>query len=385
MSETAAAERPAASLSPEAGRTHGLPVAVLAELTHRCPLQCPYCSNPLELDRPKDELSTAEWQRVLGEMADLGVLQVHFSGGEPVVRRDLGDLVRRASEVGLYSNLITSAVGLTRDRVFALADAGLAHVQISFQASDAALANRIGGYRHGHAQKHLAAGWVREAGLALTVNAVMHRQNLHELPQIVDMAVTLGAQRLEVANVQYYGWALKNRAALMPTRAQVAECDRVVEEARERFRGVLTIDYVTPDYYADRPKTCMGGWGRQVFNISPSGKVLPCHAAETITGLHFDSVRDHSLGWIWEHSPALNRYRGTDWMPAPCRSCAHKDEDFGGCRCQAFALTGDAAATDPACALSPRHAAIFRTAEVEAETGTTRFIYRNPTGGTAEA
>ena len=384
MTEAFLPTRPAASVIPETGRSHGLPVAVLAELTHRCPLQCPYCSNPLELDRPKSELTTAEWQRVLAEMADLGVLQVHFSGGEPVMRPDLTDLVQSATEVGLYTNLITSAVGLSRERLFELADAGLAHVQISFQAVTEALSNRIGGYRHGHARKIEAAGWTRAAGLPLTVNAVMHRQNLHELPAMIDLAVELGAHRLEVANVQYYGWALKNRAALMPTRAQVAECDRVVAEARERLKGILTIDYVTPDYYADRPKACMGGWGRQVFNISPSGRVLPCHAAETITGLDFASVRDHGLGWIWEHSPAMNRYRGTGWMPEPCRSCAHKEEDFGGCRCQAFALAGDAAATDPACALSPRHAAIFRTAEAEAAAGATRFLYRNLAGGTPE-
>ena len=373
------------TLEPGKGTSHGLPVAVLLEVTHRCPLQCPYCSNPVELDKPKAELSTEEWVRVLNEMADLGVLQVHFSGGEPMARKDIVELVQAATDAGLYSNLITSGVTLTRDKLEALADAGLCHVQISFQANDPVLANRVGGYRNGHAKKLEAARHTRAVGLPLTVNAVMHRQNLHELPDMIDMAVEMGAHRIEVANVQYYGWALKNRAALMPTMDQIEECNRVVAEAEERLKGVLAIDYVVPDYYAVRPKTCMGGWGRQFFNISPAGKVLPCHAAETITGLEFDSVRDHALGWIWDHSLALNLYRGTDWMPEPCRSCDFKEEDFGGCRCQAFALTGDAAATDPACSFSPHHEAVFKTAEDESATGDTRFIYRNLAGGTPEA
>ncbi|HEY9039027.1 MAG TPA: pyrroloquinoline quinone biosynthesis protein PqqE [Roseovarius sp.] len=372
------------SIAPAKSTPFGLPLSVLAEITHRCPLQCPYCSNPVEMDRATSELTTEEWQRVLQELADLGVLQIHFSGGEPTARKDLLELVQCATDVGLYSNLITSGVLLSRDRLAALSDAGLCHVQVSFQASDETLANRIGGYRRGHAKKLAAAKWVREVGLPLTVNAVMHRQNLHELPELIDMAVALDAGRLEVANVQYYGWALKNRAALMPSEAQIEEATALVEAARERLAGILEIDYVVPDYYAQRPKKCMGGWGRQFFNISPSGKVLPCHAAETITGLAFDSVRDHPLAWIWEHSPAFNLYRGTDWMPEPCRNCDLKEEDYGGCRCQAFALTGNAANTDPACALSPRHEEIFQTARQEAADGSTRFIYRNFVGGTLE-
>ncbi len=363
---------------------HGIPLAVLAELTHRCPLQCPYCSNPLELERAGNELSTDEWRRVFDELAALGVLQVHLSGGEPAVRRDLVELVRCAEQAGLYTNLITSAVLLTRDKLAALADAGLGHIQISFQGSEPDSADRIAGLDAAHARKLAVARWARELGLPLTVNAVMHRQNLHQLGGIIAMAVDLGAARLEVANVQYYGWALKNRAALMPSLVQIEDATRIVDDAQARLRGVLAIDYVVPDYYAVRPKNCMGGWGRQFFNISPSGKVLPCHAAETITGLAFDSVRDHPLAWIWEHSPALNRYRGTGWMPEPCRSCDHREEDFGGCRCQAFALAGDAAATDPACAFSPLHDAIFRAAETEAATGSPRFIYRNFSGGTLE-
>ncbi len=384
MTDVIEEARLTSALDPGAFADHGIPVAVLAEITHRCPLQCPYCSNPIEMDRANAELTTDEWKRVIAEMADLGVLQIHFSGGEPTVRADLVELVRHATGVGLYSNLITSAVLLTRERVADLANAGLSHVQISFQAADPTLANRIGGHKGGHARKLEAAAWVRAEGLPLTANAVVHRQNLHELPRIIDMAVELDAHRLEVAHVQYYGWALKNRAVLMPSETQIAECNQVVEKAAERLRGILAIEHVVPDYYALRPKKCMGGWGRQFFNISPAGKVLPCHAAETITGLRFDSVRDHGLAWIWEHSKAFNLYRGTDWMPEPCRSCDLKEVDFGGCRCQAFALTGNAANTDPACALSPKHDEIFRLARTEAAEGDTRFIHRNFRGGTLE-
>lgn len=362
------------------------PMAVLLELTHRCPLQCAYCSNPLQMDQVKSELSTAEWKSVLEQAAKLGVLQVHFSGGEPTARKDLVELVKHASDVGLYTNLITSAVLLTRDRLSELADAGLCHVQISFQGVEEGLADRVAGYKNGHRKKLEVAKWTRELDLPLTVNAVMHRQNLHQLPDIIQMSIDLDADRLEVANVQYYGWALKNRAALMPTVAQLDECTRIVEAARERLKGQLAIDYVVPDYYALRPKKCMGGWGRQFFNISPAGKVLPCHAAESITGLDFESVRsNHSIAWIWQNSDAFNRYRGTGWMKEPCKSCEFREIDFGGCRCQAFALTGDAANTDPACALSPLHETIFKQAEREAEGETNRFLYRNFAGGTLES
>ena len=366
--------------------TFGIPLAVLLEITHRCPLQCPYCSNPVELDRSGKELTTDEWKKVLSELAEIGVLQVHFSGGEPTARKDLVELVKHASDVGLYTNLITSAVLLTRERLSELADAGLCHVQISFQGIEEGLSDRVAGYKGGHRKKLEVAKWTRELDLPLTVNAVMHRQNLHQLPEIIQMSVDLDADRLEVANVQYYGWALKNRAALMPTVAQLDACTDIVEEARERLKGRLTIDYVVPDYYALRPKKCMGGWGRQFFNISPAGKVLPCHAAESITGLDFLSVRsNHSIAWIWQNSEAFNRYRGTGWMKEPCKSCEFREIDFGGCRCQAFALTGDAANTDPACALSPLHETIFKQAEREAEGETNRFLYRNFAGGTLES
>ena len=365
--------------------TFGIPLAVLAELTHRCPLQCPSCSNPVELERGGAELTTVEWKRVLSELAEIGVLQIHFSGGEPTARKDLVELVRHATDVGLYTNLITSAVLLSKEKLIALADAGLCHVQISFQGSEQDVADRVAGLKDAHAKKIEAASWARELGLPLTVNAVMHRQNLFRLADIIQMAVDLDADRLEVANVQYYGWALKNRAALMPTMEQIDEASRIVDEAEIRLKGILAIDYVVPDYYALRPKKCMGGWGRQFFNISPSGKILPCHAAETITGLEFESVRDHSIAWIWQNSEAFNRYRGTGWMPEPCQSCEYKEIDYGGCRCQAFALTGNAGNTDPACALSPAHEQIFKTAMSEAAGDNRRFIYRNFAGGTPEA
>ena len=365
--------------------TYGIPLAVLAELTHRCPLQCPYCSNPLEMEVASKELTTAEWCRVMDELAEIGVLQIHFSGGEPTVRKDLTDLVRHATKVGLYSNLITSAVMLTKARLQDLADAGLSHVQISVQGAEEGLADRVGGFRNGHAKKLEAARWTREVGLPLTLNAVMHRQNLHQLPQIIDLAVALDADRLEVANVQYYGWALKNREALIPSFAQVEETNHIVSQAQDRLAGVLDIDYVVPDYYAQRPKQCMGGWGRQFFNISPAGKVLPCHAAESITGMEFDSVRGNkSIRWIWDNSEAFNKYRGTGWMPEPCQSCEFKEVDFGGCRCQAHALTGSAGNTDPACAKSPLHADIFARAATEAAGAQNRFTYRNFSGGTPE-
>jgi pyrroloquinoline quinone biosynthesis protein E len=353
-----------------------LPLAVLAEVTHRCPLHCPYCSNPLNLERASAELTTQEWKRLIDEMTGLGVLQIHFSGGEPLVRRDLIELVGHAATAGLYTNLITSAVLLDRGKLEALATVGLDHVQISFQDAEEGGADAIARLPGSHRKKHEAARLVREIGLPLTVNAVVHRQNLDRLPALIEMAVELGAARLEVAHVQYLGWALKNRAGLIPTAAQLDEATHIVEAARERLKGILVIDYVISDYYAERPKKCMSGWGQQFFNISPSGKVLPCHAAETITGLSFDSVRDHSLHWIWSESLAMQKYRGTGWMVEPCKSCEFREIDRGGCRCQAFALTGDATATDPTCTKSFHHAEIVALATNESEADSQQFDFR---------
>ncbi len=352
------------------------PVGLLAELTHRCPLQCPYCSNPLELERSNTELSTAEWQDVLRQAASLGVLQIHLSGGEPTARKDLEDIVATAAEVGLYTNLITAGVLLTEDRVARLAAAGLDHVQLSIQDVDPDNADRIAAYKGGSAKKREVARWVKANDLPLTLNAPLHRQNIHSLERIIDYAVELGAGRLEVAHIQYYAWALMNRASLMPVRADVYRTAEIVDAARERLKGILVIDFVVPDYYAKYPKPCMGGWGRGIVNVTPSGRVLPCHAAETLPGLVIDSVRDKPLADIWLNGQAFEMYRGTSWMKEPCRSCPRKEIDFGGCRCQALALTGDAANTDPACSLSPRHKEFFDLAEAESHAPAPAFVYR---------
>lgn len=352
------------------------PMALLAELTHRCPLQCPYCSNPLNLERAGSEMRTDEWLRAIREAADIGCMQVHFSGGEPTVRQDLEVLVEGATAAGLYTNLITSGVLLDAARLARLVEAGLEHVQLSFQDSESGGGDRIGGYAGGHEKKREVAALVRAAGLPLTANFVLHRQNLHHLEAMLDLAVGVGAHRVEIANVQYYGWALKNRTALMPSRAQLDRMTEIVDGARERLKGVMVIDYVAPDYYASRPKSCMGGWARRFLNISPSGKVLPCHAAETIKGLEFDNVRQRSLGDIWRNSNAFNRFRGTGWMPEPCRSCDRREIDWGGCRCQAFAITGDAAKTDPACALSEDHERLVDMAMLESARDRSEFVYR---------
>ena len=351
------------------------PLALLAEVTHRCPLRCPYCSNPLALERAGVELDTETWRRVLNEAAALGVLQVHFSGGEPLARRDLAVLVGHATRLGLYSNLITSGIGLDAARLEGLVEAGLEHVQISIQDSDPAAGDRVAGLAGAQQQKHRAAQLVREVGLPLTVNAVVHRQNLERLAAIVELAVALGADRLEIAHVQYYGWALRNRAALLPSRAQLDAATAFVEDARARLKGVLAIDYVVPDYHAHRPKACMGGWGRRFMNVTPSGKVLPCHAAETLPGLRFPNVGEADLTTIWQRSEAFERFRGTAWMAEPCRSCERREFDWGGCRCQAFALVGDAAATDPVCGLSPDHALVAQALEAAADAAP-EFAYR---------
>lgn len=371
---------------PTAGPTDAapIPMAMLAELTHRCPLRCPYCSNPLELSRKSDELDTETWLDVFAQAAAMGVLHVHLSGGEPAARRDLEALTAGAVEAGLYTNLITSGVGLTQARMGELAARGLDHVQLSIQGADPALADRIGGYRGGFDAKMRVAEWVAAEGLPLTVNAVMHRQNLEQLPEMIDLALRLGARRLEVAHVQYHGWAYRNRAALMPSIDQLKAASATVAAARERHAGVLVIDYVTPDWLAKFPKPCMGGWARVGLNVTPSGKVLPCHAAETIATLSFESVRDRPLAEIWQNGPAFAAFRGTDWMPDPCRSCDRREKDWGGCRCQAFAWNGDAATVDPACSKAPNHlemraaAMAFAQASASAGAEADAFDYRAP-------
>ena len=355
------------------------PLGLLAELTHRCPLGCPYCSNPLELEARSDELDTATWKKVFSEAAALGVLHAHLSGGEPAARRDLVEIVAHCAAIGLYTNLITSGIGLTEDRVKALATAGLDHAQLSIQDSEAKSADRIAGYQGAFARKQSVAAWITAAGLPLTVNAVIHRANASRAGKMVELAVALGARRVEIAHTQYYGWGLVNRAALMPSREQLDAATAVVEEARVRLRGQLVIDYVTPDYYARRPKACMGGWAQKFLNISPRGDVLPCHAAETIPGMQFDNVRDRPLLDIWQHGEAFERYRGTAWMPEPCQSCPKKEVDWGGCRCQALALSGTADTLDPICEKSPDHERVRALAEMEsANTMPPPYVYRRP-------
>jgi pyrroloquinoline quinone biosynthesis protein E len=349
------------------------PLGLLAELTHRCPLGCPYCSNPLALERREDELDTATWARVFQEAAGLGVLQVHLSGGEPGARRDLVEIAASAREAGLYTNLITSGVGITTRTIRDLWEAGLDHVQISIQDSDAVSSDHIAGYRGAYARKCALAAEVKRLGLPLTINLVVHRANIERIGAMVDLALSLQASRIEIAHVQYYGWALKNRAALMPTAEQVKRAAAEVDELRKRHHGRIVIDAVVPDYHARFPKPCVGGWGRRSLNVTPSGRVLPCHAAESIPGLEFWNVREHSLADIWTSSPAFNAFRGTAFLPEPCQSCERREIDFGGCRCQAFALTGDARATDPVCHKSPLHARVAELAAVQ-EDGA--YVYR---------
>ena len=331
------------------------PYTLIAEITHRCPLACPYCSNPLELVR--DELDTDAWLQVIEESEALGVMQVHFTGGEPCARKDLEALVTKARALGLYTNLVTSGVPLSRARLEGLVAAGLDHVQVSVQSSDPVLADHIGGYP-AHTAKLEVMRWVKELGLPLTVNVVLHSANLHEIDALVALAEEMKADRLELANTQYVSWALTNRDALLPPRALL---DVAAERAgfhKNRLAGKMDVLFVKPDYFGTTPKACMDGWARRFVHMVPDGRVLPCHAATSITTLTFDNVRDRSLADIWEHSAALNAYRGDAWMKEPCKSCDRRTIDFGGCRCQAFALTGDAASTDPACHLSPQRALV---------------------------
>jgi PqqA peptide cyclase len=335
------------------------PFGLLAELTYRCPLSCPYCSNPLNLADHGDELTTAEWQRVLAEAQELGVLQLHLSGGEPLLRRDLVEIVNSANELGLYTNLITSALGLSRHRAEQLRAAGLDHVQISIQANEPAVSDRIAG-TPSFERKIEAARVVKELGWPLTVNVVLHRLNIDRVADILRLAEELKADRIELANTQYYGWAWRNRDALLPSKAQLERAEAVVRAALVRLEGRMDVIYVLPDYYSQYPKPCMGGWGKRQLTVVPNGDVLPCPAAHALP-LPRASVREDSLAWIWTESPLFQRFRGTDWMRDPCRSCPRREIDFGGCRCQAFQLTGDAARTDPVCRLSPDHWTVAET------------------------
>jgi PqqA peptide cyclase len=344
------------------------PLALIAEITHRCPLHCVYCSNPLEMAAVNSELSTEEWIDIFRQSGKLGILHAHFTGGEPLARHDLTELVAAARAAGLYTNLITSGIGLAEARLRALVEAGLDHIQLSFQDSREDTANWIAGAK-AHAHKIELSRLIRRHKIAFTVNLVIHRQNIDHLEEMIAFIEQLAPDRMEIAHTQYYGWALKNRAALLPTRVQLDQAIEAVSAADKRLAGRIRIDFVVPDYYARFPKACMGGWGRRLMLITPAGKVLPCHAAEVIPGLAFENFRKRTLEFIWRESASFQRFRGEEWMPEPCRSCDQRSQDFGGCRCQALLLTGDAAATDPACSLAPAHH-IVEAALAEANSGT---------------
>jgi pyrroloquinoline quinone biosynthesis protein E len=338
------------------------PYTLIAELTYRCPLHCVYCSNPLDLAAHKDALETRDWTRVFTEAEELGVMQLNLSGGEPLLRSDLEELVRHARSLGLYTNLITSGLPLERERLEALREAGLDSVQLSIQDVTREASEKIAG-RESFEQKLAVAGWVRELGLPLTLNVVLHRENLGNVREVVLLAERLGAERLELANTQYLAWALVNRERLLPAREQLEAARAAALAERARLKGKMEILFVLPDYFSDRPKACMSGWGRRYIVVSPDGRALPCHLAHTLPNLPKETVLERSLGDIWESSALFEAFRGEAWMPEPCRSCDQRAVDFGGCRCQAFALTGDASATDPACALSPDHGVVVTARE----------------------
>lgn len=329
------------------------PLALVAELTHRCPLHCVYCSNPLELQTRDLELSTEDWSRVFREAAALGVLQADFTGGEPLTRPDILDLIHAARAAGLYVNLITSGLPLDESRLEALVAAGLDHFQLSFQGAREEIAQEISGTK-AHAQKLRVLEWLKRHRVAVTLNFVIHRRNIEQLEEMLALAESSSASRVEFANVQYYGWAFANRDSLLPTREQVTQSIDFLKKAQERLAGKIKVEYVVPDYYAKYPKPCMGGWGRKLMLVTPNGDALPCHAARVIPGLSFENVKSRSLREIWEVSDSFQKFRGKAWMQEPCKTCDRRSQDFGGCRCQAFLLAADANATDPVCSLAPQ-------------------------------
>ncbi len=324
---------------------------LLAELTYKCPLQCPYCSNPLDYAAHSQELTTEDWQRVLSQARKMGAVQLGLSGGEPLTRQDLEQIVRLARDLGYYSNLITSGYGLTEERIMALKSAGLDHIQISIQASSADLSDHLAGTKS-FAHKKQVAHLVKKHGYPMVLCVVLHRQNIHQMADILAMAEELGADYLELANTQYYGWAHVNRDALLPTQEQFVQAEAIAQAFKEKVAGKMKIYYVVPDFYEGRPKACMNGWGTTFLTIAPDGVALPCHSARELPGLNCPNVKDFSIEDIWKESKAFNFFRGFAWMQEPCRSCDEKVKDFGGCRCQAYLLTQDMYATDPVCSKS---------------------------------
>ena len=359
-----------------------IPMWLLAELTFACPVQCSYCSNPLELSASrKNELSTEEWIRVMRQARKLGAVQLGFSGGEPLVRTDLEELVVEAKSLGYYINLITSSIGLTTEKITTLKGAGLGHIQISFQGSNRE-SNKLLGGTDSFDHKVAMTKEVIKQELPLGLNFVLHRQNMHQVKEFLTMAQSLGAEFVELANCQYYGWGLHNREHLLPSQEQLIDAERITNEFREQHKGDMDIFFVAPDYYDDRPKKCSNGWGSTFMTVNPEGEVLPCQAAKVIPGLEFPNVRDHELTDIWHKSDLFNRFRGTDWMTEPCKSCPEKEIDLGGCRCQALMLTGDATNADPVCSLSPHHDEVLRITKKAQrpyqEEDIRELVFRNP-------
>ncbi|MGW3032517.1 pyrroloquinoline quinone biosynthesis protein PqqE [Streptomyces sp. NPDC001178] len=357
--------------------TVAAPWALLAELTHGCPLRCGYCSNPVELIGRSKELDAGQWSDVFRQAADLGVVQTHLSGGEPLLRRDLPRIVAAADTAGLYTQLVTSGVGLGERRTAQLAEAGLRSVQLSVQHADPRASERIAGARS-FAAKERAARLIRASGLPFGLNIVLHRANLDALDELIALGLSWGADRIELAHTQFHGWALRNRAALLPTREQVAQARASVARWRQLLDGAVELVWVAPDWVDATAKPCMGGWGAVSLTVAPDGTVLPCPAAAALPDLDPPNVREHRLAWIWRESKAFNAYRGESWMPEPCRGCALRSTDHGGCRCQAHALTGDAGRTDPACRHAPDHHLVRDL--VEGARGDLAYAYRK--GGT---
>ncbi len=353
------------------------PLWLLAELSYACPLQCPYCSNPVNFSRTKAELTTAQWIDVFQQARALGAAQLGLSGGEPATRRDLETLVEHARELGFYTNLITSGVGLDRERIAALKSAGLDHIQVSFQAATRELNDHLAGTRAFEHKLDIARA-VKSVGYPMVLCFVLNRHNLHQIPDMLRLAQSLDADYVELATTQYYGWALINRSALLPKRTQLEQAEKDVEAFRADYQGAMKIYYVVPDYYEKRPKACMNGWGKLALNITPDGTALPCHAAQVIPGLEFPNVKDHALRTIWYESAAFNQYRGDAWMKTPCRTCPEKSKDLGGCRCQAYLLTGDAANADPVCDKSPHHGLIQNITAEAASEPNAPLVFRTP-------
>lgn len=352
------------------------PLWLLAELTYRCPLHCVFCYNPLNYAENRTELTTAQWIDVMQQARQLGAVQLGFSGGEPLLRDDLEALITEGHRLGFYTNLITSGVGLTESRMARMKIAGLDHIQLSFQDSTREMNDFLSSTKTFDLKANVAK-LIRQYDFPTVLNVVLHRHNLDHVERIIDMALQMEVDYLELANTQYYGWGLVNRAQLMPTREQVVRAEAVVNAYRERIGNRLRILFVIPDYFEDRPKACMNGWGSVFLGIAADGTALPCHAAKSLPGIVFPNVLEHSVHSIWHHSDAFNRFRGDAWMTEPCRTCPEKMKDFGGCRCQAFALTGDAVNADPVCSKSPHHLTV-QTILLQSEAA------RSATGSSAE-